>query len=598
MARRVLTSLLQPLRLVPLLVLTAVAAGCTAAGSPGSDGPSQLVATASPGVPEAGSLVLPAPRDLYRQAATLQTLRHLPAVQCESLSLNFTKIEFDAVAQQVLFQPTGRGFDGAAYMVLPFDISDLEDSGYPDMDFVLDGTKSQDDGTLKGYFGVANYSTNDWEWQEYTPAEGQHIATVPDLMKKGTRQQLIVCVVFVGGGVFNADSFDLRPVGSRWPAERIASWLAPDALGTHSNARWASDPYAEDVLRCLYVDTSTDTLYVGSANGGVWKTSGISPAGDKARNFSQATFGDGSVRVAYFEAGKFVLKVLSGNGSYEPASWSEEYSTPAGGGTPLNSSFVSLAEDPATHSPRLAFHDESLGGLRFAEPGSTPGELAVSIISDLPDVGSQCKLWLPANFRVACVDNTAGAESIMQFDFDPALGWTPTVYDVSGMPFVSPPGAMDAALEVDGGVWATYSCPHGAGLVNWEPDTKGGSRIVSKAVSKTFVMPHVLEVSGSILNGKIALDPASEPVIVAYQPQSREISFAQFDTLSGTWSSEVCATLNPDQDCDSVDLYLDNDDDGDGFIDAAVLSACREAAAQPGMMRWTLEVRVQRIEMR
>lgn len=94
------------------------------------------------------------------------------------------------------------------------------------------------------------------------------------------------------------------------------------------------------------------------------------------------------------------------------------------------------------------------------------------------------------------------------------------------------------------------------------------------------------------------MDPAGEPVIVAYQPSSRQISFAQFDTQSGTWSSEVCATLNPDQDCDSVDLYMERDTDGDGFIDAAVLSACREAASQPGMFRWTLEVRVQRIEMK
>ena len=380
------------------VVLILAAFGCSGPGLTRGDGTAPAAIDLNPGEPSADALGLPAPRELYRQAATLQTARHLPAVQCESLSLNFTKITFDHAALKALFQPTGRGFDGAAYMVLPFSIGDLDGDGYPDLAFVLDGTRSQDDGTLRCFVGIADYGTNKWEWEEYQPASGQLISQVD--LKRGSQQQLIICVAFVGGGVFDADSFDLRPVGSRWPVETIASWTAPETSGVHSYARWATDPYAEDALRCLYVNTGTEALAVGSANGGIWKSSDVSPAGDKARNFSQVAFGDGSVRIAFFEAGKFQLKVLSGNGSYDPGSWTQEYSMPAGGGTPLNNSFVDIIEDPASHTPRLVFHDEAMGGLYFAEPGSAPGELAVSVISDLPAVGGQCKLWLPANFRV------------------------------------------------------------------------------------------------------------------------------------------------------------------------------------------------------
>ena len=103
---------------------------------------------------------------------------------------------------------------------------------------------------------------------------------------------------------------------------------------------------------------------------GKWAGSPLSPAGDKVRNFAQAVFGDGSVRVAYFEASKYQLTMRKSSGSYDQAAFGPEYGIAAGGGTPLNDSSVSIAEEPVTHSPRLIFHDESLGGLRFAETGS------------------------------------------------------------------------------------------------------------------------------------------------------------------------------------------------------------------------------------
>ena len=97
----------------------------------------------------------------------MQTSRHLPAVQCQSLSLNFTKITFDMMAGQALFQPTGGGFGGASYMILPFSVGDLNGDGYPDLAFTLDGTRSQDDGTLRCFVGVADYGMSRWNWQEY-----------------------------------------------------------------------------------------------------------------------------------------------------------------------------------------------------------------------------------------------------------------------------------------------------------------------------------------------------------------------------------------------------------------------------------------------
>ena len=183
-------------------------------------------------------------------------------------------------------------------------------------------------------------------------------------------------------------------------------------------------------------------------------------------------------------------------------------------------------------------------------------------------------MWMPANFRCLATDDSPGATGLVQFDFDAALGWAPTVYDLSTDPYTSPPGILDSYIhKLDDGVTAVYSAPQGAGLVDWLPDTKGSS----KAVSKAFVLPHVLESSGTISKASIAPDPDGGPVIAVYQPQTHAISIAQFSRTTNAWATEVCDPGNLDEDCDALALHLDQASDGTGMVDAALLIVRKSA---------------------
>jgi hypothetical protein len=539
--------------------------------------------------------VLVPPSQLVRTGAVVAISRHLPAVQHAS------SLPFQGVVVQgglLSFQPGGGGGAGglgqAAYAMYDFPVGDLDADAIPDLEFTLDGTRSQDDGTLKGWLGVANCGRNAWDWRQLDgpvainswkgQASAQHVLTC--------------CVVFIGGGIYDAQSVDLRAPGTRWPGQVVADWLTPAGKTDSTRCRWSSDPYAEDALRLFYVDTSDDSLHarhypsVSDVFPDRWDDEAVSPAGDVVRDFDTVVIsGNGFVYAAYLDSAHYLLRVLrkSSLGSTDP--WQPEFQTPAGLGTMMEDSWVAIGEDLANATPAVAFRDEAAASLQYAR--SLPLGWTVETVfawqplGNHPSVGTL--LGLPT---CVCADAVPTGPQVWIWQFVVGLGWGSRRFDLTADPLTSmATGDMDTMLMGDGSVRLVYSCAHGLAYAEERP-------VSGKQPSKTFMLPHVLETSGHITRARLAQGTTGSPCVASYNPDTNEVWFSQYDSVAGQWQGERVWAGSTGEDCDDVALYIDPDDDGDGWTDVAEAIARRAPAAQPGMMKWVLEVRVQRIEMK
>ena len=178
-----------------------------------------------------------------------------------------------------------------------------------------------------------------------------------------------------------------------------------------------------------YYDVTNKDLKYAVWKSGLWVSTivdGTSTSADDVGHYSSLALYNGLPRIAYYDVANNKLKYASYNGT----SWTRTLPNDIDSGTDVGK-YASLALDPTTGNPRIAYYDATSNDLKYAQySGSAWG--TPTVVASTGDVGQYCSLAIdPTTFypRVSYYDFTNNDLKYAAWD---GAAWVVSTADAPG----------------------------------------------------------------------------------------------------------------------------------------------------------------------
>ena len=596
------------LSLVCCLALLALAGGCAGSASAPAG---QLENTGASAAPAAEAVAprplampsLPSPGSITRGASVIEG----------SLVLNGASFRDDLTHQLVsvvddscIYDPSFLSGDNPLYSevalaIYSFDVSSVSSSLLDASDLDLDGRPDLVIGTARVFAGVPSPGMDKWDWSELHKSSSSgdlfswswgesHPSSLSSRAPQGV---LNVCVVVFGDTALDVSRVALSPPSSSPSSPPVMQELFRKGWDGTVKCPCAISVDCDDTDRvhASCYDSSNGQLYYFQADGRVVREMCADCDSSSGMSNDLCVAPDGSLLLAYTDDNlhQGVFKTMAPDVMsslvWSPRSNFDNGDDGTGVVSPVGSRCrTTCFTFDTTMFMCVAYENTGDGSVRLATRSSSSPDFSVETVSPVGELSSSpvpvscpdgvCVLYLSRSSGGG--GGAGGFSRLMLAQRDAVGAWFSSVLadDVQLPNFLDPDDDCDGFC--DGSVKpgtnelvAAYSSPSGISFVHFDLS----SHTVRLRESPTLPSRG----GGAFLRLSMMGDGSVR--LADYAPSSRTIYLSSYFENGDIPTEEQFVSLpavqlddNRDEDCDGLDLWVDPDDDGDGFHQTVLVS--------------------------